>query len=58
VFLDLWPVLQYRMQDKEERIDFIKALLKDFVDRKVDLSDIAAIHEDIRCAIRELQQAS
>ena len=52
LFIEMWPLIQARISDREERIEFLGDLLKAFVKGDMDTYDIEDVHPDIRSALR------
>ncbi|MCE2028692.1 hypothetical protein [Sessilibacter corallicola] len=52
IFLEFWPILQSKIRDKDELIDFTSKLLKLFVEGDMDTWDIEDVHPDIRSAMK------
>jgi len=53
LFLEMWPLILARIPDREERIDFLGALLKVFVKEDMDTWEVEDVHPDIRSALRK-----
>ena len=53
IFIEMWPILQARIEDKEERIEFTAELLKLFSEWDMDTYDVEDVHPDIRAAMKE-----
>ena len=53
IFLEMWPILQARIEDKEERIEFTAELLKLFSEWDMDTYDVEDVHPEIRAAMKE-----
>jgi len=54
IFLEIWPILQAHIEEKEDRIEFTGKLLKLFVDGDMDAYDVEDVHPEIRAAMREV----
>lgn len=52
LFLDMWPLIQARITDREERIEFLGDLLQLFVKGDMDAWEVEDVHPDIRSALR------
>jgi hypothetical protein len=52
LFLEMWPLIQARIPDREERIEFIGDLLQIFIKGDMDTYDVEDAHVDIRSALR------
>jgi hypothetical protein len=53
IFLEIWPILQARIEEDEERIEFTAELLKLFVACDMDVYDVEDVHPEIRSAMKE-----
>ena len=53
IFLEMWPILQARIEDTEERIEFTAELLKLFSEWDMDTYDVEDVHPEIRAAMKE-----
>jgi hypothetical protein len=51
LFLEMWPLLQQNIPEREERIEFTARLLDIFVHHDMDSWDVEDIHPDVRVAI-------
>ena len=52
LFLEMWPLIQARITDREERIEFLGDLLQVFTKGDMDTYDVEDVHPDIRSALR------
>jgi len=52
LFLEMWPLIQARIADSEERISFTAKLLLAFADEDMDPYDVEDVHPEIRSALR------
>ena len=52
LFLEMWPLIQARIPDREERIEFTGDLLQIFAKGDMDTYDVEDVHADIRSALR------
>jgi hypothetical protein len=52
LFLEMWPLIQARIPDAEERISFTAKLLLAFADEDMDPYDVEDVHPEIRSALR------
>lgn len=53
LFLEVWPLLQANIPDREHRIEFTSKLLQLFVRDDMDPYDVEDIHQDVRAAMRQ-----
>src|SRR5689334_3574176 len=51
LFIEMWPLIQANIKDRQERIDFTAELLKLFVKEDMDAWDVEDVHPDIRAAM-------
>ena len=51
LFIEMWPLIQANITDKEERIEFTGELLQLFARLNMDSYDIEDVHPDIRAAM-------
>lgn len=54
LFLDMWPLIQARIRDRQERVEFTGELLQVFVNQDMDPYDVEDAHPDIRAAMRHV----
>jgi hypothetical protein len=54
LFIEMWPLIQRNIPDREHRIDFSAYLLERMVGDDMDPSDIEDIHPDVRAAMRQV----
>lgn len=52
LFLEMWPLIQPRITDREQRVAFTARLLELFVADDMDPYDVEDVHPDIRAAMR------
>lgn len=52
LFLEMWPLVQRRIPDRAERLEFTGKLLGLFVADDMDPYDVEDVHPDIRAAMR------
>jgi hypothetical protein len=52
LFIEMWPLIQARIPDREERVSFTAKLLLAFSDEDMDPYDVEDIDPDIRSALR------
>ena len=52
LFIEIWPLIQSNIPDREHRIDFTAQLLKQVVRDDMDPYDVEDIHPDVRAAMR------
>lgn len=52
LFIEMWPLIQARISDRDERISFTAKLLQAFADEDMDTYDVEDIHPDVRSALR------
>ena len=52
LFLEMWPLIQANIQDREHRVEFTGKLLSLFVNDDMDSYDVEDVHPDIRAAMR------
>lgn len=53
LFLEIWPLVLNRIEDREERVDFTASLLELFVAEDMDSWEVEDVHPDIRAAMRK-----
>ena len=53
LFLEIWPLIQNNIPDREERIEFTADLLQLFVNHDMDTWEVEDVHPDIRAAMRQ-----
>jgi hypothetical protein len=53
LFIEIWPLIQKHIDDKEERIEFTSKLLELFSNEDMDTWEVEDIHPDIRAALRD-----
>lgn len=60
LFIEMWPLIQKHIPEREYRIEFTANLLKVFTRDDMDPWDVEDVHPDIRAAMRhariELQE--
>jgi hypothetical protein len=54
LFIEIWPLIQANIIDKEERIEFTGELLQIFTRQDMDTWDVEDVHPDIRAAMRHV----
>ncbi len=54
LFLEIWPLVEARIPDREQRVDFTARLLRLFVDDDMDPYDVEDVHADVRAALRQI----
>jgi hypothetical protein len=52
LFLEIWPLIQANIDDRQERIAFTGELLQLFTKGDMDSWDVEDVHPDIRTAMR------
>ncbi len=52
LFIEIWPLIQARIPDRELRVQFTGELLQVFVNGDMDTWDVEDVHPDIRAAMR------
>ena len=52
MFIEMWPLIQANITDKEERIEFTRELLQVFARQDMDTWEVEDVHPDIRDAMR------
>ncbi len=52
LFIEIWPLIQSNIPDREERVEFTGELLRVFVNEDMDTYDVEDVHPDVRAAIR------
>lgn len=53
LFIEIWPLIQANIPDRDQRIEFTSELLEQFVDWDMDPGDVEDLHPDVRAAMRE-----
>ena len=60
LFIEMWPLIQARIADRDHRIDFTGNLLKLMVQDDMDPYDVEDVHPEVREAMQragiELQE--
>jgi len=51
IFIEMWPIIQKHIKDRDERVDFTSRLLELFAENDMDTFDVEDMHPDIRAAI-------
>lgn len=54
LFIEMWPLIQANITDKEERIEFTGELLQVFARQDMDTWEVEDVHPDIRAAMRQV----
>ena len=54
LFIEMWPLIQRNIPDREHRIDFTGFLLERMVGDDMDPFDVEDIHPDVRTAMRQV----
>ena len=54
LFIEIWPLIQKYVSDRDERIDFTGRLLQLFSSEDMDTYDVEDVHPDIRAAMRQV----
>jgi hypothetical protein len=54
LFIEMWPLVQSHIPNREERIDFLGDLLQAFMKGDMDTYDVEDVHSDIRAAMRNI----
>ena len=54
LFIEMWPLIQANITDREERIEFTGELLQVFAKQDMDTWDVEDVHPDIRAAMRRV----
>jgi hypothetical protein len=54
LFIEMWPLIEANITDREERIEFTGELLQVFAKQDMDTWDVEDIHPDIRAAMRRV----
>ncbi len=54
LFIEMWPLIQANIQDREERIEFTGELLQVFARQDMDTWEVEDVHPDIRAAMRHV----
>ncbi|MBV9852569.1 MAG: hypothetical protein JO250_23130 [Armatimonadetes bacterium] len=54
LFIEIWPLIQANIPDREERIEFTGELLEVFTRGDMDPWDVEDVHPDIRAAMRQV----
>jgi hypothetical protein len=52
LFIEMWPLIQKNISDREERVEFTAQLLEIFINQDMDPFDVEDVHPDIRAAMR------
>ena len=52
LFVEMWPLIEANITDKEDRIRFTGELLKVFAREDMDTWEVEDVHPDIRAALR------
>lgn len=52
LFIEIWPLIQARIPDRELRVQFAGELLQVFVNGDMDPYDVEDVHPDVRAAMR------
>lgn len=53
LFVEMWPLIQANIPDREHRIDFTATLLEQMVGDDMDPVDVEDIHPDVREAMHQ-----
>jgi hypothetical protein len=53
LFIEMWPLIQARIPERDERIDFTASLLRIFAEADMDTWEVEDVHPDIRSALRK-----
>ena len=51
LFVEMWPLIQSHIKDREHRIKFTAHLLKQMIRDDMDPFDVEDIHQDVRAAM-------
>lgn len=54
IFTDIWPIIQYRIKDRDQRIEFTAQLIQLFARNDMDTWDIEDVDPEIREAMRHV----
>jgi hypothetical protein len=54
LFLEIWPLIQANIPERDDRIDFTGRLLQVFVREDMDPYDVEDVHPEIRAAMRRV----
>jgi hypothetical protein len=54
LFIEMWPLIQANITDKDERIEFTGELLRVFARQDMDTWEVEDVHPDIRAAMRHV----
>ena len=54
LFIEMWPLIQDHILDRQERIEFTGELLRIFKKADMDTWDVEDVHPDIRAAMRHV----
>ena len=54
LFIEMFPLVQAYIPDREERIEFLGDLLQAFKKGDMDTYDVEDVHPDIRAALRAI----
>lgn len=54
LFIEIWPLIQANIADREERIEFTGELLQVFAREDMDTWEVEDVHPDIRAAMRHV----
>jgi len=52
LFIEMWPLIQANISDRQDRIEFTSRLLSLFVDNDMDPFEVEDVHADVRAAMR------
>ena len=52
LFIEIWPLIQANITDREDRIEFTGELLQIFTRQDMDAWDVEDVHPEIRAAMR------
>ena len=54
LFLEMWPLIQKHIEDRNHRIEFTGRLLELFVADDMDTYDVEDVHPEIRAAMQSV----
>ena len=54
LFIEIWPLIQSTIPDRQHRIEFTGELLEVFTNSDMDPYDVEDVHPDIRAAMRHV----
>jgi len=54
LFIEMWPLIQANITDREERVEFTGELLQVFARQDMDTWEVEDVHPDIRAAMRHV----